>query len=365
MQGEPCNSLAARWSLSKAITKERAFIKKGKEFMMENNSSMGEGTPNGLTAAMGTTSPLAKKQARKAYSLLGITLFILMAAQQIFPIFFMPVLTKLIPSISGTLAGMLSAYIAMYIIALPLCMLFVKRLPTVENQPAEAGNKGLNLKLVLLMYPFGYALMALVGMGANLFQTYVIGRNGTVAVSTIIADDKYAWVRIILGVLIAPAMEEIIFRLLPFKKASGFGMAPYVAWSAIVFGLFHLNFGQSLYAAALGAFLAMTMYKTRNVLNSILVHVLINFSAGIGIGGVLMKSTSEVVKNGYTIFSVAMIPIGLICGFIIFKKKMLANCDVPAPQNKVKARVAFLNVGTIVYVLISLAITVAMFFLLQ
>lgn len=322
---------------------------------MENNHTIKENPPQELKQTN-------KKQAFQVYSRLGFLLLLLTAAQIIPPAVLAPILEKF-PNLDQQGINMLASYISMYLIALPLGLLLLKKFPNQKAEPVE--RKKINLKLILLLYPFGFAIMSVLNIAATLIQTHVIGKNASVTIDSINGENNWVWITFICGVIIAPIMEEFIFRYIPYKKAARFGAAPYIFWTAICFGLFHLNFGQSLYAIGLGVFLAIAMIKYKNPKNVIIVHVLINLTAGIGLGGIMLRSPIQILGTIYEIFSYAIIVIGLVCGIILFKSKMFSLSSEKSSEPKAKLRTALLNPGTLIYILVCLAVIVVSFYFVK
>ncbi len=78
----------------------------------------------------------------------------------------------------------------------------------------------------------------------------------------------------------APLLEEILFRGIILKAL----LKKYKPWkailiSAIIFGIFHLNPWQFLYATVLGIYLGYLYWKTKSLFYPILVHWLLNSTA--------------------------------------------------------------------------------------
>lgn len=70
--------------------------------------------------------------------------------------------------------------------------------------------------------------------------------------------DRPMWEMILLIGVVGPFCEEIIFRGFFFQNLKkGNGVIGAAVFSGILFGLFHMNFNQFVYAAAMGIFLAL------------------------------------------------------------------------------------------------------------
>lgn len=315
---------------------------------------MEQNTNNTSGLEKGPLSP--NKQAAKAYSLLGFFVLLILLGQFITPILLSIVTSALNIKLDETASGMVAAYVGMYCIALPLGLLLLRRIPKEKEQRTENKISKISPKLILLMYPAGYTIMAGINILMTLFQTYVIGKNGSVNLGNLTSNQSTAGLMLFIVVIVAPTMEEIIFRYLPFKKASYLGVLPYVVWSAVCFGLLHVNLGQTLYATGMGFMMGLAMAKTKNIFNVIITHILINFS-GLGLSALLPLEI-------YSIFIIVLLAAGIVCGIILIKTKMLAVQDTTDVQTRASIGSVFANAGTIIYCIICLAIIVGMFFVL-
>ena len=94
----------------------------------------------------------------------------------------------------------------------------------------------------------------------------------------------------------APIGEEFLFRWLLYKKLAGFGETAYSLTSGLMFGLFHGNFEQFFYATALGWLLAWAVCRTGGMLWPVLLHALMNFTAGV------LPSLLEMFEGGWRVY---------------------------------------------------------------
>ena len=77
---------------------------------------------------------------------------------------------------------------------------------------------------------------------------------------------------LVYGVL-APIVEELIFRWLFFRKLCVYFIAPAAGvGSAFIFGIYHGNALQFIYAFIFGIILAYVYWRFENILSSIMVH---------------------------------------------------------------------------------------------
>jgi membrane protease YdiL (CAAX protease family) len=108
---------------------------------------------------------------------------------------------------------------------------------------------------------------------------------------------------LLLMTLIAPITEELIFRGVTLHKANrqvAFWKANVL--QAILFGIYHWNIVQGVYAALLGLLLGAVYYKYRTIFAPIMLHMLINASS-------LLVVLIPDIAYGYIIMTAA----GAIC----------------------------------------------------
>lgn len=89
-------------------------------------------------------------------------------------------------------------------------------------------------------------------------------------------------------VVVAPIMEEYVFRKIIVDRTVRYGQGVAVVVSGLMFGLFHGNLNQFAYAVVLGAFFAFIYVKTGNLKITIAMHAIINFMGSM-VAGLLFR----------------------------------------------------------------------------
>lgn len=85
---------------------------------------------------------------------------------------------------------------------------------------------------------------------------------------------------IISVIFIAPIAEELIFRGLTFRYAIKIMPAWLaVSFQAVIFGIYHGNIVQGIYAFLIGLLFGLLVYKTDSLIPSVLLHCFINAGA--------------------------------------------------------------------------------------
>lgn len=76
--------------------------------------------------------------------------------------------------------------------------------------------------------------------------------------------------------ILAPIFEELMFRGTIYRNTEILGQPFAMVMSGIVFGLWHMNYTQIVFAAVLGVIMAYMYAKTRSIFPSILLHFSVN-----------------------------------------------------------------------------------------
>ncbi len=129
-----------------------------------------------------------------------------------------------------------------------------------------------------------------------------------------------------LGVLIfwlgiaAPAAEEMIFRWVVYLRLRDMrGMVSAIVVSGLLFGIYHGNIVQAIYASVLGMAFAWLLEMTGNLLTSILLH------AGANIWSLVYPDlVTWMIRSSHVALLIPMLAVlaaVLICGFRYFSAK--------------------------------------------
>lgn len=87
------------------------------------------------------------------------------------------------------------------------------------------------------------------------------------------------WLSVVITGIIAPVMEELIFRKLLLDRLRPFGDRAAILISGVAFGLFHTNLYQFFYATALGLVLGGVALKTGKIWHTMVLHAFLNLSS--------------------------------------------------------------------------------------
>ena len=274
-------------------------------------------TPMVLEPGAGRTAVRAAadvdlKAARRRFSRLGFAVLSVLAVGSALQVAIM----KLFPGwLSGSEWGLwLRTFLPLYGAAFPLSMLLMGKAPAdrPESRPLGIGNL---LKAVPICVFLMYA-GNLLGTGINLLLEKVTGGGGNPVMTY--ALDEAMLPKILFLVVLAPLMEETVFRRLFIDRVRPYGEKLAVVTSALAFGLFHGNFAQFFYAFGLGLVFGYVYVRTGRLRYSLLLHMLINF-----VGGVL---AAEIVELGteapaYMAYLAVMAALSLV-GMVLFVREL-------------------------------------------
>ncbi len=155
-----------------------------------------------------------------------------------------------------------------------------------------------------------YVLAAIGGMACCLFLNNVMEFTGI----TRLASEEYIeqteammdnplWLSLLCGAVVVPIAEELVFRGLIFKRMRTYlPVGTAILLSSLIFGLYHMNIIQFVYAGLLGAVLAYAYETFHSLVFPIILHGAANglaflLSADNGTGDFLYANMTVVVLS--------------------------------------------------------------------
>lgn len=263
--------------------------------------------------------------------------------------------------------SLLVSMLPTYTIAFPLTSLLIHQIPGVQM-------KKHNMKPAQLLGAFAisYALMYLSNLAGQFF-TNIIGIIKGSPVDDAIADlvsELNPLTAFFVMVLLAPALEEWIFRKLLVDRTIRYGEGTAIFLSGLMFGLFHGNLNQFVYTFLIGAFWAFIYVKTGRLRYTIYLHMALNFMGSIGslffLDAISTLEGGSSAMNGFHFLLGMLIPLAIVIPYLIvvfglvisgivllvtnWKRFRLIPAELFIPKEK-RFSVIFLNAGMILYVL--------------
>lgn len=203
---------------------------------------------------------------------------------------------------NSTAYALLITMIPMYAIAIPLMALLIRTVPAVslEKKKMTAGQ----WILTFLMCYGGTYVSNFVGI----ILTQVIGaiKGSPVSNNMVeVATSSNILVNFFIMVICAPIAEELLFRKLLIDRTVKYGEATAILFSGLMFGLFHGNLNQFVYAFVLGLFFGFIYVKTGNIRYTILLHMLVNFLGSV-VGVIILNWLGDEFINALSDTSLLM-----------------------------------------------------------
>lgn len=272
----------------------------------------------------------------------------------------------------------LYTFVPMYLIAMPLGLLIMKKAPAapVEEQSMGSGD------LIAAVFISFFLLYA-----GNLLGEMVLGLIGAI-VGKIpenplesYTEGGYVWLRVLVMVILAPAIEEYVFRKQLIDRMNAYGGKVAVVTSALMFGLFHGNLSQFFYAFGIGLVFGYVYLRTGRLRYTAILHMLINFMGGYVAPELLEKIDMEAIGQLNTQDTAALsqyysqlMPLSMYTflifvlfavGLVLFFKKFRKTTFEPAPMELTgweSFKAVFLNVGMALFILVCFASIVSTYF---
>lgn len=192
----------------------------------------------------------------------------------------------------------------------------------------------------------------LIGRFVTLLASLLLGVNAVNPLETLLTGTALAPQFVYVG-LLAPVIEELLFRKLLIDRLHRFGDRAAILVSAVAFGLLHGNFSQLFYACFIGMLLGYVYCRTRRLRYTILLHMAINL-----LGGVLPSAllSAQLAAGVYSVGLLAAYLVGLVLFFNRLKQAVFAPGALPPGRGS--GRAMFGNTGMVLYAIASLALCI-------
>ena len=291
---------------------------------------------------------------KKDISHLGFAMVALVLVSQLSAIGIFLLTTKINPDLLGnSIVSIIIGTLPIYLVGFPAMYLIAKNIK--KTTVIEKRKMKFTTLLKFLIFSFGIMYISnFISIIINLLISKLIGKPISSNLEDIvISTDIY--IKIIFIVIIGPIMEEIIFRKVLLSRLLNYGEFVAIFLSAFMFGAFHGNLVQFLYAFSLGLIFGYVTVKTGMIKYSIIMHIVVNFIGSVGI--VELVAT----KNPILIIIVGMAIIAALVFAIVFLVLNIGRVKFKDNTNttlKQKFYMMFGNAGVITFIVITIAIIV-------
>lgn len=250
-----------------------------------------------MTLAQKQDIELRKSKAKKFAFTIGMAMILFVILETLFGLicgFTLPVYLK---NIFDTSTILVIENTLILMLALGLASMFIKFYSTdIKNEKKKLSG---NQKFEIIVS--GVAIIALIQFFAS-FLYEKFGINQDIFETVGIVPNKTFWgiLIYIVGMAIVPAIfEELFFRKWILNSSKRYGSLFAVVFSALLFGLYHMNIGQGIFAFLIGILFGIIAIKTGGIKYTIILHFLNNFFACIqvilGLDSIVYKFIFNIV----------------------------------------------------------------------
>ncbi|MBR2263864.1 MAG: CPBP family intramembrane metalloprotease [Firmicutes bacterium] len=173
------------------------------------------------------------------------------------------------------------SFVPMYLVAVPVGLLMLRKIPTHRSTDVEHWSFG----RLAALFPICLFLMycgSFIGVFFNWLAELMIPKaHAANPVADMIDQSNVLFWRVLIIVILAPILEEFLFRRQIIDRVRIYGEKRAVLLSAVMFGLFHGNLSQMFYAFLLGLVFGYVYLRTGKLRFSIILHMLINFMGSV------------------------------------------------------------------------------------
>jgi len=323
------------------------------------------------------------KNAKKTFSRLGISLIVYGLLAVVFQFAFAFILGIIFRYahiyVDTNTINYILVLIPMYVLSFPIMILTLPK-KTSNDIPK---NKIPFLRLV------GYFIIAIPAASIlNVLSTILAALlSGGEAVNSVdIIASEISPLMILTVVILGPMVEELIFRKFLIDRTYKYGEGIAIFFSAVCFGLFHMNLYQIFYAFTLGLILGYIYCKSGKIHYTMFIHMAFNFWGSVvplyflsNLNLDLLESIEEIgtvtenelalISSGdiaylvYVIVQMCLMALGVVLFILYFfngKFKLERHAsDLPKGY---RLKTAFINVGAILFIIYCIIFTIIALF---
>ncbi len=214
-----------------------------------------------------------KGSRNRVFSRVGLTFFLMLVIATALQ--FLCAYLQSIGVIPNTSIGVwLVTFAPLYLIAVPAALLLFRRIPA--QAPGTQKLSGKDFFIFLCMcFPIMYAGNII---GTFLSMALSAGKSTNTLLNYTFDTEP---IKILVMVILAPIIEEYVFRKQIIDRTMRFGEKNAILLSAFVFAFFHMNLYQFFYAFGLGLIFGYVYMRTGRIRYSVILHAIINFMGGV------------------------------------------------------------------------------------
>lgn len=223
--------------------------------------------------------PGSLTEAKKHFSRLGFGIFAILGLAAVAQTLLIGVVIALFPQwLEHSWSTWIITFAPLYLVAVPVGLLLLRKVPArrLERHSLKPGSLAVFAIICIFMMYAGNIVGTVV--------TTLLGLLPGIAAENPIlgyTSDNAILPKVLFAVILAPVIEEYIFRKQLIDRMHIYGEKLAVVASALIFGLFHGNLSQLFYAFTLGLVFGYVYLKTGKLRYSIGLHMLINLMGSV------------------------------------------------------------------------------------
>ena len=286
---------------------------------------------------------------KKVSNKIGIILFLILAVTYIVQIIFSVAVSMLFPNaVRQPWYMWLITVVSLYLTAFPIYLHLMKSIPDFDISCEKKYNVKEMIMLIFICMAAAY-VFNIVSLLINALIGYLKGSAVINPIETAVFSSNVLYT-LIVACIMAPVVEEIMFRKIMINKLVGYDERLAIIVSAFAFALFHGNLYQLLYAFVLGIIFAYITVKSGTIKYAIILHITVNT-----FGSVIFP---YFLLNSNKIAAAIIVPVifaYVIAGIVLFITKrrilfpVLKNVSENDGQEKIKLSTALMSKGIIVF----------------
>jgi membrane protease YdiL (CAAX protease family) len=287
-----------------------------------------------------------KKSNKRIINRIGWSLVALMIFSQIGAAIFMVICALFFENLTRTsIYNFIISTLPIYFIAFPIFMLIIRKVP--KECVSRKSSLTISQIIQLIIISFGALfIFNIFGDIINFIISILKGSPVENPLENLLSKVNIFETLIFAGIL-APIMEEIIFRKVLLSRLRRFGDFFSIFLSSLAFAMFHGNLSQFFYAFALGCIFAYVVIKTGTIKYTIMLHITVNMFGAIIIPQI--TSMQNTILNSLMGCFVTLITLGSIALVVINRKKIILESGSINLNKKEQLGFMFKNSGMIVY----------------
>ena len=126
-------------------------------------------------------------------------------------------------------------------------------------------------------------------------------------------------------VLVGPVIEEIIFRGIIFNDLRAHvNVAAAVVIQAVIFGLFHMNLLQGIYAGMIGLAFGVIYVWTKSIFASMTAHITFNI-----LGSGLLDTVFENLQISTPVIMITAAILFIVCTLLLYRSTHSTALKIP------------------------------------